>query len=196
MAEDGTPGYGERPSVGAYLVRERRADYKSDYVYGVVKAMTGGSYRHGAIALNVGISIGSQLKGKRCQAVSSDVKVEADPDGLYVYPDLTVVCDEPRFLDTEKDVLTNPTVVVEVISPSTEAYDRGLKSVRYRGMPTLREYLLIAQDRPLVERYVRQADGLWYVETFEGMQGVVTLSSIECTVPLADIYDRVTFGEE
>src|SRR5690349_20454760 len=110
-----------------YLIRERAAEYRSDYIYGEVRAMSGGSFQHGTIIANLTCEIGIQLKGKPCTAVSGDVKVVADPVGLYVYPDLTVVCGDPQVLDNKRDVLINPTVIFEVLSDSTEGYDRGLK---------------------------------------------------------------------
>ncbi len=181
----------ERLSVEGYLVRERAAEYKSDYVYGAVRAMSGGTVAHGAIASNVDVSLGSQLIDKPCRTLTSDVRVQADTDGLYVYPDLTIVCGEPQVLDDKSDVLLNPTVIVEVLSPSTEAYDRGLKSIRYRSIPSLRDYLLICQDRPLIEHFSRRSDEIWTVETIEGLEGVVNLPSIGCALPLERVYHKV-----
>lgn len=187
----------DKPQLGVsldeYLVRERAAEYRADFVYGEIRAMAGGSLLHGRIIANVTREIGVQLKGKHCFAVSGDVKIAADPQGLYVYPDLTVVCDEPQFHDNEKDVLLNPAVIVEVLSPSTEGYDRGLKSTRYRQLASLHEYVFISQTEPLVEHWVRQPDGLWLVSTTAGLSGEIVLQSIDCRLELSEVYDRVEF---
>lgn len=180
-------------SLEEYLVRERAAEYRADFVYGEIRAMAGGSLQHGRLIANLTGGITPQLRGKPCFAVSGDVKVAADPDGLYVYPDLTVVCGEPQFHDRERDVLLNPTVIFEVLSPTTEGYDRGLKSTRYRRLPSLREYVFICQTEPLIEHWVRQADGLWLVATITGLSEKVALDSIECRLEMAEVYDRVEF---
>ncbi len=193
MAIEVLAEYTTTVSVEEYLVRERQAAYKSDYVYGDIRAMAGASFAHTSITANVTIALGTQLKGTPCRTHSNDLKVAADPSGLYVYPDLTIVCGPPRALDNRRDVLLNPTVIIEVLSSSTETYDRGTKSEGYKQIESLREYLLISQSEPRVEQYSRQADGLWLMATARGTNGVIRLESIRCTLSLADVYEGVDF---
>ncbi len=122
------------------------------------------------------------------------VKVEAT--GLYTYPDIAIVCDEPRFEDAVFDTLLNPRVLVEVLSDSTEKYDRGAKFGHYRQIPSLQEYVLVAQDQPLVERYVRQPDGSWLLTVFEGLSQTFAFTSVPARIALADIYRGITLAEK
>ncbi len=188
------PPYTTKVTQEEYLVRERAAEYKSDYVYGEIRAMAGASLAHNTINANLTVEIGSQLKGKPCRPLTSDMRLLADPGGLYVYPDLTVVCEEPILADDKLDILVNPTLIFEILSRSTESYDRGLKAIRYREIESLREYVFISQEEPLIERYSRQPDGLWLIETVRGLTASVHIASIDCTLALAEIYDRVEFG--
>ncbi len=182
-------------SVEEYLVRERRAEYRSDYVYGEIRAMSGGSLTHNAIIPSLTLAVGRQLQGKPCMPLSSDMKIAVEPAGLYVYPDLAIVCGKARLLDQHQDILLNPTVIFEVISPSTEDYDRGLKGTRYRQVESLQDYIMISQSEAFVEHFSRREDGLWVVETVKGLSGRVRIESIDCTLLLSDIYERVEFGE-
>lgn len=180
-----------RVSPEEYLVRERAAEYRSEYVDGEVRAMTGASPNHGRIALNVAMSLQSQLGDGPCEAFVSDMRVTANRTRDYFYPDVVVVCGPTETEDEHDDSLLNPTVIVEVLSPSTEAYDRTRKWEKYRRLPSLREYLLVAQDWPRVERYTRQGGGLWLFSETEGTGGVLRLDSIGCTLALEDVYRRV-----
>ena len=137
-----------------YLARERRAETKSEYLRGEVFAMAGASRAHNLIASNAAGELRQQLRDRPCEVYPSDMRVKVSPSGLYTYPDVTVVCGEPQFEDAEVDTLLNPKVLVEVLSPSTADYDRGGKFTHYRRLPSLQEYVLISQDRPLVEHYV------------------------------------------
>lgn len=179
--------------VQEYRDRERAAVDMSDYVSGAIRERAASNFVHATIATNVLAAIEQQLNGKQCRALSIGMKVGAEPGCFYVYPEGCVLCREPRLLDDEGDILLNPTVIFEVLSPSTEAYNRGLKAVPYRSIPSLKEHLLISQDRPLVERYSRLPDGLWLVETAEGLDAALTVASTECTLSLADVYDRIEF---
>src|SRR5271165_4915242 len=141
-----------------YLALERQAAYKSEYLDGNIIAMAGASREHNLITGNLGRSIGNQLEHRPCETYASDMRVLVSKTGLYTYPDVSVVCGDALFLDDEKDTLLNPTVIVEVLSPTTEMYDRGKKSGHYRRLASLREYVLVAQDEVHVERYLRQGD--------------------------------------
>jgi Uma2 family endonuclease len=136
----------------------------------------------------------SRLKGGPCQVVSSDLRVKIDPTGLYTY-DLVIVCDQPQFEDQVPDTLLNPRVIVEVLSDSTEKYDRGTKFAHYRQLPSVQEYMLIVQDRPLVERYVRLTDGTWVLTAFSDLTETFDFGSLTAPVPLAEIYRGVQFSE-
>jgi Uma2 family endonuclease len=160
--------------------------------------------------MNLSISLGLQLRGTPCRAFSKDTKVRCGPyrshtrEGLYAYPDLVVVCGPSQYHDQVRDVLLNPTVIVEVLSPSTEAFDRGDKLYRYRRwIPTLTDYVLVAQDRPMIDHYQRTPTGSpapqeqtrWELETLEGLDPHLHLPSIACTVPLAEVYERIVFPQ-
>jgi len=175
-----------------YLALERKATQKSEYVNGQVFAMSGASRAHNLIAGNVYREISSQLKGRPCEAYVSDMRVKVSTTGLYSYPDVVAVCGEIRFDDEQKDTLLNPTVLVEVLSSSTEAYDRGEKFAHYRRLESLQEYVLIAQDKVRVEHFVRQGDQ-WVLTEASNLDDTVHLASIGCRLALREIYDKVEF---
>ncbi len=179
-----------------YLARERRAETKSEYLRGEVFAMSGASRKHNLVAMNVAGELRQQLRDRDCEVYPSDMRVKISPTGLYTYPDVTVVCGEPEFEDAEVDTLLNPKVVVEVLSPSTADYDRGRKFTHYRRLASLREYVLISQDRPLVEHYVRQGRDQWLLTENSSLEETVVLPSIECQLSLAEIYLKVRFTAE
>ena len=174
-----------------YLAIERSADFKSEYFDGEIFAMTGASAAHNIITLNVGSEIRQQLKNRPCIAYSNDMRVKVDPTGLYTYPDLVVVCGKAQLEDAHLDTLLNPTLIVEVLSDSTEAYDRGRKFEHYRKLESLAEYVLISQHWPHVESYRRQPDHHWLLTESSGLDGVLRLESIDCELALAEIYDKV-----
>jgi len=179
-----------------YLARERRAETKSEYLRGEVFAMSGASRAHNLICANTVIALGSQLRDRDCEVYQSDMRLKVSPTGLYTYPDVTVVCGEPEFEDAEVDTLLNPKVLVEVLSPSTADYDRGGKFTHYRRLPSLDEYVLISQDRPLVEHYVRQGEDEWLLTEQTSLQDTLVLPSIDCRLPLSEIYLKVRFPTE
>ncbi len=173
-----------------YLERERRAEYKSEYFAGEIVAMAGAKRRHNLVSNNVTISLGTQLRDSPCEVYSNDMRVQADGEKQYSYPDIVVVCGEPKFRDRREDTLLNPTVVVEVLSPSTESRDRGEKFLRYRQIESLTDYLLIAQNERRVEQFTKQSDGSWRLtETVDA--GELRLESVGCTLALNDIYNKV-----
>src|ERR1043166_4502630 len=158
-----------------YLNLERESEVKCEYLQGEIYAMSRGSPEHGAIAVNLSREISHQLKDKPCRVFSSDVKVRTSLAGLFAYPDLSVVCGDLLFHDEKRDVLTNPVLLVEVLSDSTEAYDRGRKFYQYRQIETLTDYLLVSQKEPYIDHYARQADGRWLLTTPDGLDAAVSL---------------------
>jgi Uma2 family endonuclease len=173
-----------------YLRLERAAETKSEYVNGQILAMTGASRAHNLVTGNVFRELSQQLRGGPCEAYVGDMRVRVSQTGMYTYPDVVVACGEIRFEDDHVDTLLNPVLIVEVLSPSTEAYDRGEKFAHYRRLDSLQEYLLVAQDKVRVERYVRQGDR-WILTEHSALDDVVSLDAAGCRVRLSDVYDRV-----
>jgi Uma2 family endonuclease len=185
-----------RMTEAEYLAFDRASDIKHEYYRGEVFAMSGGSPEHNMICASVGATLYAQLRGRSCKTFSSDQRIKIPHMGLYTYADFTVTGDRPAF--TEGDTLLNPTLLIEVLSPSTELYDRGRKFQHYRTIDSLREYVLIAQDQPRIERYLRQDDGTWLLTDAVGLESRIELTSIDCTLALADVYEQVNFetGDE
>jgi Uma2 family endonuclease len=183
-----------RISPEEYLALEREAEYKSEYLAGEIFAMTGASREHNLITTNIVGELRQQLKGKPCEVYPSDMRVKVSATGLYTYPDVVVVCDEPRFEDDYVDTLLNPALIVEVLSSSTESYDRGKKFGYYRTVESLAEYLLVAQDEYKIEQYVRQPDGRWLLSDIHSLDGIVKLISVPCALALKEVYERVVFA--
>lgn len=179
-----------RVSPEEYLAAERLAEIKSEYLAGEVHAMTGASRPHNLIVTNVVASLVVQLRGKPCQTYASDMRVKVPRARAYVYPDVAVVCGEPELEDEQLDTLLNPTLIIEVLSPSTADYDHGRKWEHYRRLGSLQDYLLIAQDQRRVERYTRRSGGMWLFSETTGSE-VVSVDSIGCALVLDDVYDRV-----
>ena len=179
-----------RYSAEEYLTRERSAPYKSEFHDGQIVAMTGASREHNLVSGNIYRELSLQLKKRPCEAYINDMRVKATEANSYHYPDIAVVCGKPQFEDGQVDTLLNPSVLIEVLSPSTEAYDRGGKFAHYRKIATLREYLLVSQDQPSIERYVRQND-VWILTEATGLETSVPLESIGCVLSLREVYDKV-----
>lgn len=174
-----------------YLALERRAEQKSEYVDGAAFAMSGaGLLRHNTIVANVIAELGQQLRGRNCRVLASDMKVRVPDSRRFFYPDVSVVCGEPQFHDERSDVLLNPTLIVEVLSESTAAFDRGDKFQAYQQPESLKEYLLISQDKKVVEQYVRQTRDVWSHTAAVGLEDSLSLPSIECTLSLGATYDK------
>lgn len=173
-----------------YLAIERQEEYKNEYLDGVMYAMSGASFKHNVIVANVIIELGQQLKGRPCRALPSDIKVRMPDSRKFFYPDVSVVCGEPQFHDERSDVLLNPTLIVEVLSESTAAFDRGEKFQAYQQLDSLQEYLLISQDKIFIEQYVRQAREKWTYIATVGLESSLALPSVECTLSLAAVYDK------
>lgn len=179
-----------------YLEIERVADCKSEYYAGQMFVMAGASRPHNLIVGSLVREIGNRLKGKPCETYPSDMRVLVSAAGLYTYPDVSVACGEPEFSDSKGDVLLNPLVIVEVLSDSTEAYDRGAKFALYQRLASLQEYVLVSQNTPQVETYVRQAGGTWLYSRVDAFDGEIVLETLACRLPLLEIYDRVTFAAD
>ena len=178
-----------------YLRLERQSEYKSEYVNGEIFAMTGASRKHNLVAGNIFRELSQQLRSRQCEAYVGYMRVKVTATGLYTYPDVVVVCGEPKFEDTFVDTLLNPTLLVEVLSHSTERYDRIAKSSYYRTLDSLSEHLLVAQDEVRLEQYVKQTDGRWVLFEYSALESVVELSSISCSLALRDVYDKVSFDQ-
>jgi Uma2 family endonuclease len=179
-----------------YLELERTAPYKSEYFDGIMYAMPGVSWQHALITANLARELGNRLKGTSCAAVTSDMRVRIGIGGLFAYPDIVVVCDQPGFTDAHVDTLLNPQLLVEVLSPSTEAYDRGFKSQQYRTLESLQEYALASQTEPRIEVFRRHSGTQWVLTEFAGLESACRLDSLNVSIPLADIYDKVVFQGE
>lgn len=181
-------------SVEKYLDFERIQAERHEFLDGSVYAMAGESPRHSSICFNLYTIIGLQLRGKRCRGFSPNMKVATNEKGLFSYPDLAIVCGEPKYHDEKSDVLTNPKVIFEVLSPSTEHYDRGEKFLRYvNGIESLSDYILISQDKPLIEIFSKQQNGEWEKSEVEGLESIVNINSIECEIFLSELYELIEF---
>jgi Uma2 family endonuclease len=181
-------------SFDDWLEGERASlEGRSEYVGGEVFAMTDASVEHNAIVANIVRELGTQMKGRPCQVYANDLKVRISSADAGKYPDLIALCGEHQFQDGRRDVLLNPSLIVEVLSDSTEAYDRGDKFAIYRRIPSLREYLLVSQHRVQVELYSRSADGRWILTDFSALTDSVPLASVDCSLSLAEVYDKVEF---
>jgi Uma2 family endonuclease len=169
-----------------YLDLEELAEYKSEYYQGEIFAMSGGSPSHALIATNFARVLGNALQGSGCRVYNSDLRVHVPAVTFYAYPDISVVCGKLELTGDRQDNLVNPVLLVEVLSSSTESYDRGQKFSLYRSIPSLREYVLVAQDRISVEVFRRNDVGIWELHLPE--EGSVSLASVGCTIRLDDVY--------
>jgi Uma2 family endonuclease len=173
-----------------YLAIERAAEFKSEFLDGVMYAMSGGSPRHSSLAVNIASELRAMLRDSQCKAYNSDLRVRAS-SRMYTYPDVSVVCGKLLLADDQKDVLLNPIVIFEVLSPSTELYDRGMKFQLYRTIPSLREYILVDQNKVQIEQYIHQDASTWILRDHQSLDAELKLDSIGASLPLRLIYDRV-----
>lgn len=174
-----------------YLAIERNSDVKSEYFGGEIFAMSGASERHNLITANILAALHTQFRGRPCKVYSSDMRVRVSSTGLYTYSDVVALCGKARFDDEQKDTLLNPGVIIEVLSKSTEAYDRGEKSEHYRKIDSLTEYLMVSQEKHHVDHYVRQPDNNWLLSEAASLEDKINLPSINCILALNEIYDKV-----
>ena len=179
-----------------YLEIERRAERKSEYFRGEMFAMAGASFEHVTIVGNLFYELKRQLDAGTCGAYSSELRLRVAPNGLYTYPDVMVICGDAQFVDGRRDTVVNPILIVEVLSESTEAYDRGKKFEQYRTLPSLREYFLVAQDAARIEQWIRQPDDNWLRAETSGKDASIQLASVDCVLPLAEIYDKIDLPAE
>lgn len=180
-----------------YLERERVSTIKHEYYAGEIFAMPGASEAHNLIASSVNVIIYTQIRGRGCRIYPGDMRLKIVKTGLYTYPDLTIVYGTPEFTDMMKrDTLLNPTIIVEILSPSTERYDRGVKFQNCRTIETLKEYILIAQNKYHIERYIRHEGNTWILTEAVGVDSTIAIESIQCILSLADVYELVALPPE
>ncbi len=175
-----------------YLDWERQQDTRHEYFDGEIFAMTGASRKHNLVCVNIAASLHAQLRGTPCEVYSNDMRVKVSETGMYTYPDIVAACDNPAFEDAAVDTLLNPVLIIEVLSGSTEPYDRGAKFLHYRTLPSLQDYLLVAQDDCRVEHYARQADNRWLLTEYQDPDDSIHLGSVACRLVLREMYERVT----
>jgi Uma2 family endonuclease len=188
-----SPNEQPRSTLEEYFEIEAEAFERHEFIDSQIHQKAGINATHSIIQVNLVTGISTQLKGKPCATYSPNMKVCVSPKGTIVYPDVTVVCGPAEFFQKRTDTLTNPTLIVEVLSPSTENYDRGEKWIRYQEMPSLREYVIVAQDAPRIERFFRKPEGGWFYESVSGLENMIRFESIDCVLPLADVFDRIEF---
>lgn len=182
-----------RHTLAEYLAREETAVYKSEFYRGQIFAMSGGTPEHNTAAGNVFSALRGRLRGSPCRPFTSDQQIRIPANGLVTYPDVSVVCGELQRDPQAPNAINNPSVIFEVLSDSTENYNRGKKFALYRQLESLREYILVAQDEHHVERFVRQPDDSWLLTVFKGLDAVLELTTLGCPLPLAEVYEDVTF---
>ncbi len=179
-----------------YLAAERASDRKHEFYRGEMFAMAGASRKHVAVTGNFFAWLHYQLRDEPCTVFTSDMRVEVERTGLYTYPDISVTCEQPEFGDGHFDTLLNPQMIVEVLSPSTETYDRGKKFDHYRQVASLKEYVLVSIDQPMIERYTRVDEDRWTLDVAKGFEATVELSVTSEPLPLAEVYRRVDFSAD
>lgn len=184
-----------RYSEKEYFALEEKAEFRSEFDNGQITAMAGGSLRHAQITANIGRKFGNQVSDN-CTALTTDIKVGVESYRKFYYPDVLVICGKPEFFNKRNDTITNPVLIVEVLSDNTEAKDRGEKMLAYRTLETLREYVLVSQSKAIVEQYTKNGDGNWIHKATIGLKGLVKLESIEVEMSLEEIFQRIEFEEE
>jgi Uma2 family endonuclease len=177
-------------SVQEYLELEQMSEVRHEYENGEIREMPGGTKEHSGLGRNILADLYFQLEDSTCEVYNSDLRVFIEKTGLYTYPDVSVVCGEAKFEDAKQDSLLNPTVIFEVLSKSTESYDRGKKFQHYQMLPSLLDYVLVAQDAYRVEHFTRQQEG-WFLRVYEGLESKIILSSLGCELALANVYKKV-----
>lgn len=185
-----------RSTVEQYHRLEKHSLVKHELIGGTIVAMVGASRRHNLIVMNIGASLHAQFRDRTCEVYPSDMRVHIPNTDQYTYPDVTVVCDPPEFSDDTIDTLTNPTVIVEVLSPSTEQYDRGRKFQMYRRLPSLQDYVLVTVDQPHIEHFQRTANDMWSLSDAVGLHTTLHIASVDAALLLANVYEKVSFDED
>ncbi len=177
-----------------YLAMEEAAEYKSEYYNGEIFAMSGGTADHSKIAVSCAAELRQMLDPKPCHVFNSDVRLLVQPNGLYTYPDVMVICGKIQFVERRKDTVTNPILIVEVLSESTRDYDRGAKFNFYKQIPSLQEYVTIESESARIECY-RRAGDKWTIETYDNLNAVARFESLACEIPVKRIYHKVAWLE-
>ncbi len=186
----------QRYTPEEYLEMDRKAERRSEYVNGEIMEMAGASREHNRITLNIGTALTVQLRGSSCEPFTTDLRVKGRTTGAFLFPDVVVGCGPLEFEDEALDILLNPVVLMEVLSPTTERDDRGWKFAHYRRLATLTDYVMLSQYQPFVEHYTRNSDDKWVLTELRGLSSVLRLPSIGCELPLAVIYERVEFAPD
>src|SRR6059036_3114767 len=176
-----------------YLEMERAAEFKSEFFDGEMFAMAGGTPQHSLIATNLAREFGNRLKSGHCVAYNADLRIKIEATGLCTYSDLSVICGPLQLAQGTDDTILNPTLLAEVLSDSTEAYDRGKKFEHYRRIPSLQQYLLVSQKEARIEQFIRQADGRWLLSEAAGLDATLELPSLQISLPLAEVFAKVKF---
>lgn len=179
-----------------YIAFERDSEIRHEYIQGEIVAMAGASQNHNRLAATMMFLVYGHLRGRGCEVYGGDMRVKIGTADIQTYPDLSVVCGDIHFTDDVPPAMLNPNLIIEVLSPSTESYDRGKKFSTYRQLPSLQEYVLVSQDSAHIERFVRKNDDVWEFSDAVGLGATVILSSIDCPLALADVYENVTFEGE
>jgi Uma2 family endonuclease len=182
-------------SIEDYLAAEETAEVKHEYYQGEVFAMAGGSIAHNRIVRNVLAALDNFLKGKGCEVFPSDLKVHNEANTLFTYPDISIVCGKPERWANRNDTITNPAVLIEVLSKSTQGYDRGQKFHLYRSIPSLKEYILISSTEIFVERYTKQATGFWNFRETSNPEDNFQVETIDFSCPIKELYRNVEFDQ-
>src|SRR6266571_2141548 len=182
-----------RLSEADYLRLERQAETRSEYFDGEMFAMAGGTRAHSLIATNLLAALSNRLRATDCAVYNMDMRVKVEATGLLTYPDVSVACGEQRFLGEQEDTLLNPILIIEVLSDSTEAYDRGKKFEHYRQLPSCREYLLVSQKEPRIEQFIRQANGEWTLKEAGDIRAEIHLPALQVVLPLSEVFSKVQF---
>lgn len=172
-----------------YLTAEREATFKSEYYQGEVFAMSGAGNNHNIITINLIVQLHTNLRGKNCQVYSNDMRLHIPVNGLYTYPDIMAVCGEKKFLDDKEDTLTNPFIIIEVLSPSTEDYDMGKKFMLYRSIPTLQYYILVDAQSCRISKYSINESGNWELMDINNLHGNLALDNLDLNLPISEIYE-------
>lgn len=183
-------------SAKEYLALDADSDIRYEYRGGKIFAMAGASRDHNIITSNVHISLGTQLRDRDCEIYQADMRVQTADAPAYRYPDIVVVCGEPHFADTTPVSLTNPTLIIEVLSASTGEDDQTIKAAEYRHMPSVQEVVLIAQDAPRIERYRKRDDHNWLYTDLSGLDNRLTLTSIDCVLNFNEVFRRIDFDHD
>ena len=182
-------------SPSQYVAIENAAEFRSEFFDGEMFAMAGASMSHNRILRNLLAELHNRLKGGHCEPLAVDQRCKVDRTGLYTYPDILIVCGQPEISADDPMSITNPSAILEILSSATKNYDRGAKFRNYQQIPSLVEYVLVAQDEAVIERFIRQGDGSWGLVSFVGLDAELALTSVPVRIPLSEIYSGVTFPD-